>query len=721
MKYIMSYRRFFQESRWYDLLFFGPYLFFVIINFLLTTTLPLPSVLAPISKLPLAFVLIKIFLDSITRLVPTRKLVGMIILLVISGLVLLFGQQAFPLYYAILTAGAHNISAKKVMRVHFKFMAISLIVVALLSLVGIIENRVFYRSDQITARLAFGIQYPTDFSALVVFLTAIGVSLYKKHFKIAWFILTLTLAYFLATYVDARLDTILLVVIGLYLLVSELDILKSITLKFSKEMILMMTVLSFLFAVFYLSDHSLMLWLNNLLSGRLELAHSGMWKFGVKLFGAPIEFNGYGDFNQLVAYNFIDNTYMNMLIRFGIVYTIYSLACYVVLHYRTAYRLDDTWVFYIAFTAIHGFITHHMINPIYNPAWILFFALPFDKAENHQYKLTIVGQLGDPKTGLGKALNDVVDYAKKTYGKNKVQTVDIINNKLFVKHLWHLLTANTDSFYFTPAGSLGGNLRDLVYLKMMTSHESRVVLHFHNNHYGQVINQYSWLKYLNRKMLEDVECIILLGTGHKAMFEGLNIADEKFIFISNGVDEDLFITEEAFHEKNRNNIIYFSNMLPEKGYQHLLDASYLINPKYRITFSGKFYNEELENEFLEAIKYHSNIQYIPGVYGENKKALLEKMAVFILPTEYKDETLPISMLEAMASGLYIITTPRGVIPETLIPKTSTILSDTQPETIAHAIESVSEALSYNDFQIDKLSRKYNKQVIMQQILATIKG
>lgn len=721
MKYIMSYRRFCQESRWYDLLFFGPYLFFVIINFLLITTLPLPDILAPISKLPLAFVLIKIFLDSISRLVPTRKLVGMTILLVISGLVLLFGQQAFPLYYAILAAGAHNISAKKVMRIHFKFMVISLIVVVLLSLVGMIENRVFYRSDQITERLAFGIQYPTDFSALVVYLTAIGASLYKKHFKMGWFILTLALAYFLAIYVHARLDTILLVVIGLYLLVSELDVIKSITLKLGKEMILMMAVLSFLFAVFYLSDHSLMLWLNNLLSGRLALAHSGMGEFGVKLFGAPIEFNGYGDFNQLAAYNFIDNTYMNMLVRFGLVYTIYSLACYLVLHYRTANRLDDTWVFYIAFTALHGFMTHHMINPIYNPAWILFFAVPFDEAENHQYKVTIVGQLGDPKTGLGKALNDVVDHAKKTYGRNKVQTVDIINNKLFIKHVWHLLTANTDSFYFTPAGSVGGNLRDLLYLKIMIRHESRVVLHFHNNHYGQVINQYPWLNYLNRKMLEDVDQIILLGTGHKTMFEGLNIADEKFIFINNGVDEDLFITEEAFHKKNTYNIIYFSNMFPEKGYQHLLDASDLIDSKYCITFSGKFYNKKLENEFLEAIKYHSNIQYIPGVYGENKKALLEKMAIFVLPTEYKDETLPISMLEAMASGLYIITTPRGVIPEALNPKTSTILSDTQPETIAHAIESVPEKLNYDDFQIDKLSHEYNKQVIMQQILATIEG
>ena len=60
-----------------------------------------------------------------------------------------------------------------------------------------------------------------------------------------------------------------------------------------------------------------------------------------------------------------------------------------------------------------------------------------------------------------------------------------------------------------------------------------------------------------------------------------------------------------------------------------------------------------------------NAIYIPGVYGKDKIKFLRSINFFVLPSKYKDETLPISMLEAMASGAYIIISDIGVVSEVL--------------------------------------------------------
>ena len=56
------------------------------------------------------------------------------------------------------------------------------------------------------------------------------------------------------------------------------------------------------------------------------------------------------------------------------------------------------------------------------------------------------------------------------------------------------------------------------------------------------------------------------------------------------------------------------------------------------------------------------------------------MHYFILPTSYKDETLPISMLEAMANALYIIVSDVGVVSEVVNKETTTLLPNIKIDT-----------------------------------------
>ena len=57
-----------------DLLFFGPLIWFIAWNLLLITTFPIPTIFAPLSKVPLLFILIKIALDLYDRKYTKKRL-----------------------------------------------------------------------------------------------------------------------------------------------------------------------------------------------------------------------------------------------------------------------------------------------------------------------------------------------------------------------------------------------------------------------------------------------------------------------------------------------------------------------------------------------------------------------------------------------------------------------------------------------------------------------
>ena len=49
--------------------------------------------------------------------------------------------------------------------------------------------------------------------------------------------------------------------------------------------------------------------------------------------------------------------------------------------------------------------------------------------------------------------------------------------------------------------------------------------------------------------------------------------------------------------------------------------------------------------------------------GEEKRKLLKECYIFALPTRYPNEGQPISILEAMGNGMFIITTDHAGIPD----------------------------------------------------------
>ncbi len=115
-------------------------------------------------------------------------------------------------------------------------------------------------------------------------------------------------------------------------------------------------------------------------------------------------------------------------------------------------------------------------------------------------------------------------------------------------------------------------------------------------------------------------------------------------------------------ERPQPNILYLARLEPEKGIMALLQAFRELSVRYptaHLDIAG-FGSLEGEVKAFIAREGLQNITYHGLVRGQEKTALFKSSGIYVLPTSH-GEGLPISVLEAMAAGLVVVTTSAGAL------------------------------------------------------------
>ncbi len=66
---------------------------------------------------------------------------------------------------------------------------------------------------------------------------------------------------------------------------------------------------------------------------------------------------------------------------------------------------------------------------------------------------------------------------------------------------------------------------------------------------------------------------------------------------------------------------------------------------------------------MEKNKLKANVEFLGGIYGNQKEALFQKSDIFVFPSHYPFEAFGLVNLEAMQVGIPVITTDIGALPE----------------------------------------------------------
>lgn len=301
-------------------------------------------------------------------------------------------------------------------------------------------------------------------------------------------------------------------------------------------------------------------------------------------------------------------------------------------------------------------------------------------------KICFIAQFPPPMHGLSKAVetlyNSKLNSAVNPNGEFEFEKVNITNNKNFAKNLLKISRSKADLFYFTISQSRGGNLRDLVIFKLLELQHKKCLLHLHGGYYRQLVDNDmpGWQRKANYKAIKKLSGAIVLSKSLKKIFEGM-IDDNRIFVVENCVDDQYLLTNQEIEEKlvalkNKKvlHVLWLSNFIRSKGYPFVLEMAKAEKERvdaggemrFHFDFAGKFF-ENSEKEYFESyVKSNELEEYVTYhgiVGGETKRKLLKECYFFALPTRYPIEGQPISILEAMGNGMFIITTDHAGIPD----------------------------------------------------------
>jgi glycosyltransferase involved in cell wall biosynthesis len=137
-------------------------------------------------------------------------------------------------------------------------------------------------------------------------------------------------------------------------------------------------------------------------------------------------------------------------------------------------------------------------------------------------------------------------------------------------------------------------------------------------------------------------------------------------------------------------VLFLSNLRPGKGHRELVDAVALLGESARgwtVRLVGEV-PSHVRSELLELARERcaADVQVPGSLLDDAKWRELGEADVFVLPTSYPNEGQPLSVLEAMATGLPVIATRYRGLPDTIADGSEGVLLDRpDPELIAAAL------------------------------------
>jgi len=211
--------------------------------------------------------------------------------------------------------------------------------------------------------------------------------------------------------------------------------------------------------------------------------------------------------------------------------------------------------------------------------------------------------------------------------------------------------------------------RDLAYLVVAKLCGTRVVYQVH----GGLLPQHFFrgnrlLSVFLRATLRAADVIVVLAQSELTAYRAF-VPAQPVVAVPNAIDCARYAalarprSPEAASEA-RLHLTYLGRLAREKGVYELLQAVRAARAQgvpTRLTIAGGGPEEGTLKRYALVLDLAPDVEFLGPVFGEDKLKLLAAADVFVLPSY--NEGLPYALLEGMAAGAVVVTTPVGAIPD----------------------------------------------------------
>ncbi|MCG7489667.1 glycosyltransferase family 4 protein [Vibrio sp. Of14-4] len=318
--------------------------------------------------------------------------------------------------------------------------------------------------------------------------------------------------------------------------------------------------------------------------------------------------------------------------------------------------------------------------------------------------ILFVGPISPPVTGQSIAFSTLLHELK-------ISNKDIINTNIDTRYsifkamiyilnifkiIFFLLSRNYDVVYFTCSRSFMGSIKDVILINVCSLLGVKLINHLHGSDFYDFVRSSSFFyrKILIKSYHKVHTSIVLLDVMVEQFrdFPSMNIE-----VVTNFYDSEI---DDKFNKNNQDRfenirLIYLSNIIATKGIFELMEAFNIICQKFDnvdLFIAGEFMSDEkmsadeVEKKFDILLESNVRIKYLRGVYGEDKIELLLNSDIFVLPSYYKSEAFPISIIEAMATKNAIVTSNYRYLPYIVNSSNGALVIPGSSQKLAEALE-----------------------------------
>ncbi|MEI4801954.1 glycosyltransferase family 4 protein [Bacillus sp. NPDC077411] len=331
----------------------------------------------------------------------------------------------------------------------------------------------------------------------------------------------------------------------------------------------------------------------------------------------------------------------------------------------------------------------------------------FSKSRVEKMREVVVPQLKNFfKTRYGSYNNTIVKNHRNMYIYERMLLENINFKKYDIFHAQDLFTANIlgrinerygKKMLFTPHGMYTFNR-----LKFGIFKKGSLEEFYHTA--------------LERKAIEFADHLIILSDSFRRPLIQLEAKQKNMTTVLTGIDyPDKYRTENTSSAHKKIVITCVARLGPRKGHNILLDAlsqmerKYTDNVKLLIVGDGEMRHtleEQVNNLNLSMVEFLGERDDVPDI--------LSKTDIFVLPT--LNDSLPISIIEAMHSGICVISTPSGGIPELVNhSKTGILVEAGDANKLARALKYVIGNQQARE-QLGKNARKFAKKYLTRETM-----
>jgi glycosyltransferase involved in cell wall biosynthesis len=233
-----------------------------------------------------------------------------------------------------------------------------------------------------------------------------------------------------------------------------------------------------------------------------------------------------------------------------------------------------------------------------------------------------------------------------------------------LRRLAALLRGPRGLVYLPISQGIAGLARDTLFIKAAKARGWKVAAHLRGSELGGVYRSQSrpvraWL----RSSLRQLDSVAVLGASIQGVLDGI-VPSSRIAIVPNGTPDP-----GSRNGSRSTRGLYLGNLYRRKGALEAIEAALIATrtlPDAHFVFAGECQDAAFRQQIERLTRQAGGrIELRPPVSGREKDELLLSSSFLIFPPA-RQEGQPRVVLEAMAAGLPVITTDRGVIAETVV-------------------------------------------------------